>query len=558
MTNDEFVFAISLSVLDHLGRNLYRSFATVLGEAISNSWDADAKNVWIHLDPKKNSFFIKDDGDGMDADDFQNKFLKIGYSKRKEGKDKSPKGRPYIGRKGIGKLALLSCADKISIISKTSRGHYIGGIIDNSSLNSAITNDLEPEEYPLSQVDMSIFGKLTRDHKKGTIIHFENMNEGIRSTLAYLRKLVALYFRFSLVDNSFKIFLNDKRITLDDLNDLAEDTEFLWVINNLDDPYIKNSLKYEKKHGRDVNLLEAPKHVKMKGDARGFIASVRLPRDLKVMGTDERIGIDLFVNGRLREKNILQHIPTARVTESYLYGQIHSDNLNDKIDRFSTSREGVIPGDDKFVELLKNIQVVLTRVFSDWDDWRRKHHKTGDEDNPRIPKRERKAEELFNEVSREYEIKKDSKHPGKKKRVDGWVDDLTADARYNFPSYAECFISENLIRRHIKEKKIQLSKEAKTEVDKMKKKEQDNKNRGNLSIPVRKTPVDTSYLSMDQLANLVDKKEDKAASLSRDAQEYKPIRDAIAHTALLTDPAKAKLDTVFENIKERVKTLLNE
>ncbi len=54
----------------------------------------------------------------MTHDDFQNKFLKIGYTKRKEGRTKSDKERPYIGRKGIGKLALLSCADQISIITK--------------------------------------------------------------------------------------------------------------------------------------------------------------------------------------------------------------------------------------------------------------------------------------------------------------------------------------------------------------------------------------------------------------------------------------------------------
>src|SRR5690242_20578605 len=97
---NEFSFNISLSVLNHLGRNLYRSFITVLGEAISNSWDADAKNVWIYIDKSKNNFAIKDDGIGMTADDFQNKFLKIGYSKRHGGKSKSPKGRPFIGRKG--------------------------------------------------------------------------------------------------------------------------------------------------------------------------------------------------------------------------------------------------------------------------------------------------------------------------------------------------------------------------------------------------------------------------------------------------------------------------
>src|ERR1700732_2592869 len=122
MPSNRFTFEISLSVLNHLGRSLYRSFATVLGEAISNSWDADAKNVQIYVHRNKNSFVIKDDGVGMTAEDFQDKFLKIGYSKRKEGATHSLGGRPFIGRKGIGKLALLSCADKVTVVSKVKGG----------------------------------------------------------------------------------------------------------------------------------------------------------------------------------------------------------------------------------------------------------------------------------------------------------------------------------------------------------------------------------------------------------------------------------------------------
>ncbi len=63
---------------------------------------------------------------------------------------------------------------------------------------------------------------------------------------------------------------------------------------------------------------------------------------------------------------------------------------------------------------------------------------------------------------------------------------------------------------------------------------------------------------MDGLANLVDKVRDpnKEAGLSRDASEYKPVRDALMHTALLTDEAKGKLTAVYENIKGRVKSLL--
>jgi hypothetical protein len=91
----------------------------------------------------------------------------------------------------------------------------------------------------------------------------------------------------------------------------------------------------------------------------------------------------------------------------------------------------------------------------------------------------------------------------------------------------------------------------------MKKKEKTNKERGNVSIPIRKTPVNTSYLAMDDLANLIDKRDPiKEACLARDANEYKPIRDAIAHTALLTDEAKTRLTTVYDNIKERIRTLL--
>jgi len=135
---------------------------------------------------------------------------------------------------------------------------------------------------------------------------------------------------------------------------------------------------------------------------------------------------------------------------------------------------------------------------------------------------------------------------------------LADDAKYNFGSYAECFISENLIRKFIKEKKITLSKEAIRERDKWKKVETESKNKGNISIDIRRASDDLSYLSMNYLAYLVDKKDPvKEACLARDANEYKPIRDALAHTALLTEVAKGKLTSVYENIKGRVKTLLS-
>ena len=210
----KFTFNISLSVLNHLGRNLYRNFITVIGEAISNSWDADASNVWIEIDRSDRSMFIFDDGSGMSAEDFQTKFLKIGYSKRKDGQFQTPKGRPYIGRKGIGKLALLSCAQKIHVATKAVDLNIVGGQIDNSGLDKAIKDDLSANEYTLNVPDLKAINKLS-ESSSGTSIYFENLNDGVINIIEYLCKIIALNFRFSLIDKSFSIFLNGEPVTVD-------------------------------------------------------------------------------------------------------------------------------------------------------------------------------------------------------------------------------------------------------------------------------------------------------------------------------------------------------
>lgn len=547
MANEsEFSFNISLSVLNHLGRNLYRNFITVLGEAISNSWDAEAKNVWIYTDREKEKLLVKDDGQGMTSDDFRNKFLKVGYSKRGlDGKTiKSSGGRPYIGRKGIGKLALLSCAKKISVVSKIDHGDFISGMIDNSKLDEAISED--STNYDLEKINLDIFHPYIDKQAHGTIILFEGIHDGIKKTEDYLRKVLALYFRFSLVDSSFHIFLNDKEITENDLQSLAEKTQFLWNINTLEDPYIDQELKALKRS--DVLLLP---DLNMKG----FVASVDKPANLKISDTEEKAGVDLFVNGRLRERDILKHMSdfSTKYVASYLYGQIHFNELDGVgEDSFTTSRENVKEGNTQYEYLINKLRdEVFGKISKMWDDWRLEAKEDGDDDDPRKSKKERRARSLFNLASQGYE------ETAKNVEVNKWIGDLTPDAEFNIPAYVDCFLSENLIRRYIYEKKIVVSPEAIAEAAVWKKAETDSKNRGNISIDVRRVSTDVNYLSMNYLANLVDKKDPiKEACLARDANEYKPIRDALAHTALLTDIAKHKLTSVYENIKGRIGALL--
>src|ERR1700722_7489731 len=200
------------------------------------------------------SFSIKDDGIGMDANDFQTKFLKIGYTKRADGKMQTAGKRPFIGAKGIGKLALLSCAERITIFSKKKGEAYVGGTIDNSGLDKAITNDLMPDQYPLETPDRKLIASLSKDHKSGTIIVFEGTKEQIRSSVDHIRKMLALYFRFSILDKNFSIYVNEERVGLDDLTDLIDATEFVWIINKYEDEFVKALPKLKSNIGLKTSI----------------------------------------------------------------------------------------------------------------------------------------------------------------------------------------------------------------------------------------------------------------------------------------------------------------
>jgi hypothetical protein len=548
-TLKKFSFEISLSVLNHLGRNLYRNFITVLGEAISNAWDADAKNVWIDIDRENSVFSIKDDGIGMSADDFQSKFLKIGYSKRADGTIKTPSRRPFIGAKGIGKLALLSCAKRISIFTKNKGQNYVGGVIDNSGLDEAIRNDLTPDKYPLEGLEFDQIKDLSKNHGQGTIIYFEDTRGIIKNSIAHIKKLIALSFHFSLIDKDFSIFVNNEKVSFNDIKDLLDATEFVWVINNPDDDFVKElkALKHEK-----ITLTTAL-------DVKGFIASVTKPRCLKITGTEERATIDLFANGRLREKNILRHIPTQRIVESYIYGQIHFDSMDASgKDPFTSSREGVVEGDENFQSLLDYLKRhALPQIFDMWDKQRLNRGEEGDEENKRKSRKERKARDLYTATQEEYEPDDDA--PAKD-QVDKWLNDLRDDAEFNLTSYADCFLSENLVRKYIENKKLRLKPGVSQEANKWRKRESDKKGKANLSFVIRKDDSDISYLGMDALAVTVEGGKDSGGrqSLCDDAIAYAPVRNVVGHTGLLTDNGKMHLRLKYENIKARLKILVSE
>ena len=554
--NDEkdsrFTFNISLAVLNSLGRNLYRNFITILGEAISNSWDADADNVRIIINREKSEMLVIDDGDGMSASDFSGKFLRIGYSKRTHGSN-SRKGRPYIGRKGIGKLALLSCANRVVIVTKKSDEPVTGGVIDNSELDEAIQDDGDHESYRLGALsDEDI--KLLDGMEHGTIIKFIDLKGGIVNTLENIRKAIALYFRFSLVDESFKIYVDGNEINLGDIKDLTGKTQFLWPINKSQDSFIDTLSTLAVRTGG----VNSDKNIS------GFIASVEKPKDLNILGTGEKVGVDLFVNGRLRERDILKHIQSARIPESYLYGQIHYNDLDGgEVDRFTSSREGIVSDDTLFLELLEDMKPVIKSIIDQWDKWRIEIKQDGDNDNPRFSQKERASKKLYNETANEYKPDlPDISEPTK--RVRKWINELEEDATFNLQSYTECFISENLVRKLIKHKSITLEgdarrkRDARDQIRACRESEEAGKIKGNLAIDIRENNDDLFYLDLEGLASIADPpRNGYQGSILNDEKTFTPLRNALMHTSRLTQDAKSRLTTVYDNIKAKIKNLLS-
>ena len=95
-----------------LGEQLITDEVTAAFELIKNSYDADATNVIVELQDVSNmdkgSISIRDNGIGMSKDKIITSWLELGtFSKTgTTGNRVSPGGRPYLGEKGIGRLAV--------------------------------------------------------------------------------------------------------------------------------------------------------------------------------------------------------------------------------------------------------------------------------------------------------------------------------------------------------------------------------------------------------------------------------------------------------------------
>jgi hypothetical protein len=109
---------VHTEIINDLSSGIYSSPAQCIKELVNNSYDAEAKLVTIRIKPIQDSITLIDDGNGMNAKDFDKNFAWISKSNKRKNGELSPKlKRPLIGKIGIGFIAVNEICDELEITS---------------------------------------------------------------------------------------------------------------------------------------------------------------------------------------------------------------------------------------------------------------------------------------------------------------------------------------------------------------------------------------------------------------------------------------------------------
>ncbi|MBC2701340.1 MAG: hypothetical protein HF976_08015 [ANME-2 cluster archaeon] len=171
---------VSSDIVNNLSSGIYSSPASCIKELINNSFDADATLVTIRIKPISDIITIIDNGNGMNALEFDQNFAWISKSNKRNQGLFSIMERPLIGKIGIGFIAVNEICDKLEIIS-TKKGEPLK-LTSTIDFKKFKTEDVETDEgiikggYELINSDED-----TDEHY--TIIRLINLTKTVKDIL---------------------------------------------------------------------------------------------------------------------------------------------------------------------------------------------------------------------------------------------------------------------------------------------------------------------------------------------------------------------------------------
>jgi hypothetical protein len=328
----ELTLAFHGRVIDHLGIQMYQSPIAAVAELVANAWDADAEHLSIKYPDSIGDgaeLVIEDDGTGMTFEQVQARYLEVGRNRRGDNPDAttSDKGRPVLGRKGIGKFAGFGIAEIIDV--RTISGE--NGELTCFRLNlTALRGESYSEKEP-APVEVIEYGPPDEERRAehGSTITLRNLT--LKQTPSQEVQAAGLARRFLLHQR-----VNDFEITVNG-SPLPADTD-------------EKAIEFD--FPRDYRDGEGPDDLNVADDGFG---EEKLPNGDPVrwrivfyedtIDEQELQGIAVFAGGKLAQSPFWFELvggTTAQAGQPYMSGRVEADFLDHKDeDLIATERQRV-------------------------------------------------------------------------------------------------------------------------------------------------------------------------------------------------------------------------
>lgn len=360
----EYELNINPRILELLGPNLYTNIYYVLAELIANSYDADAKNVYIISN--KDDIRVEDDGHGMSyaAGDIH-KYLNVAAVSRNSEEDAYTKSgtRRKMGRKGVGKLAALSVSENVDVMT-VCNGEKSGFVLSRRPEEG---NKLRP--ILEGDIQFSYIG----DHGSAIVMRYPRYRlhktlTPIKRNLLKIFPLISSEFRIHVVRDSETILIDDfdKEIMdqLGTLITLGENFSPLCSLVPDSYPQKRSDLVIPQSFYTTPVVMEDTAGIKHEYPLRieGWIGTYMTTRGRKTEFTDFPDNfISLFANKKMGEFNILPVVGQNKLNEVYVVGQLHVDlfERSELPDMALSNRQGYKSDDPRYLAVIEYVRKKL-------------------------------------------------------------------------------------------------------------------------------------------------------------------------------------------------------
>lgn len=332
------------NTIEHLGIQMYSSVTNALAELVANAYDAQAKSVRIHLKNNPKEILIIDDGIGMNFEEINDCFLRIGRKKRTVEGNSASNGRLFTGRKGLGKLSLFGLGKNIEIFTK--KKNESEGVKFSLKWDDILQTTEGP--YTPKFERKKLYRKFTREEfVKGTCIKLSDLKRKTPFILDDILFGLAKLFHFVAEDFKILVKVDDSKYeeVSREQKYKFDNKQFEWDIKDL--------------------CLEIDPNSDYKDKLKGKIITT-----LKPMKVQYR-GITLFAHGRQANAQDFFGMSEAGHAFSYMTGWIDADYLDSfDYDIISTDRQSLNWELDEAQKLKEFLHKLLKLVNKKWSQGR--------------------------------------------------------------------------------------------------------------------------------------------------------------------------------------------